>query len=423
MTTTCTTTMNTTITMVEDRTDMMEEDMAGTATTVDANTDTATGTDTGTVLDLHTDETAPQNDFDDPDLPDFFDGGGNDTTCQWEDGFCTEFCDGYILEYCNDPNCKYDHMSKYCLRHYVISLGLKLDHLRTCPAMRKAHTPEEIKQVALEHAASFGRFEQDAKSEANAGHDHDDAPGLDELADDMSEVDLDAELKKIGGQVYRGSYDDLRMTPKTTAEDLQQWLDGLELGHNVFHVKHFTPFDGFSMELMEVHWDKEHSAEGRFNFYNPDDGPIAWDPEFARGFEKRGFISPKLWTLWDGDTGNIKYQYSTDSYGESVLTNRGLLTDDPTQGVPGVFAITEERTDTVLPVTTGSYIQYKALFNGDDTVLWACDDAEFRKRIRPYIEYYDEDRPLDIPKAKAKAAELERKLHRVIDEGVRPEEA
>lgn len=386
-------------------------------------TTTASAADTDTALDLHADEVTPQNDFDDPDLPDFFDGGGNDTTCQWDDGFCTELCDGYILEYCNDPNCKYDHTSKYCLRHYIINLGLKLDHLRTCPGMRKARTREEIKQVALEHAASFGRFEQDQSDGDHGDQAHDpDAPSLNELADEMSDADLDAELKKIGGQVYRGSYDDLRMTPATTAEDLQRWLDGLELGHGVFHVKHFTKFDGFSMELMEVHWDKEHDEEGRFNFYNPDDGAVAWDPEFARGFEKRGFMNPKLWTLWNGETGAIKYQYSTDSYAESVLAKRGLLTDDPTKGVPGVFAIVEERTDTVLPVTTGSYIQHKATFDGDDTVLWACDDAGFRERIRPYIEYYDEDRPLDAPKAKAKAAELERKLHRVIDEGVRPEE-
>ena len=41
--------------------------------------------------------------------------------------------------------------------------------------------------------------------------------------------------------------------------------------------------------------------------------------------------------------------------------------------------------------------------------------------MAPYLDYYDESKPLDRAKAKAKAADIERRLNLAIRDGVKPE--
>jgi hypothetical protein len=84
----------------------------------------------------------------------FYDGDIH--SCEWTHSACTETAEYYVQQFCGDPDCRARHMSYYCKRHYVITIGLILDHLHVCEEMSKATTADQVQQVALNHVAAFG---------------------------------------------------------------------------------------------------------------------------------------------------------------------------------------------------------------------------------------------------------------------------
>lgn len=403
----------------------------------------ATFAQTDSSITSEIDTTAPDTQIATPDTPDYFDGGDR-VSCQWEDGACTEIADHYILGFCDDPDCRHDHSTKYCLRHYLIRLGLKLDHLKACPGMRDAATPGDVRQVALNHIAGFGAL--------NCGQENEDG-AVSPIVDDPlpSDTDSDVELADLQDHIHEFSYDELRMTPNTTAEQLQQWIDGLELCHGRYHIEYFPAIGENEMLSSPTQYNSLHMQEYRFDrdweephlqLYDPDaDRP--WTPLTAVALERDNLVSPYLWSTQDDDldgsptddtntdndddgTGiddGISECYSNDSLWLPLLRAEGMITPYPMHAAPNLFALVEERTRRVLPVTTGSFLQWRSDFDGDDNTLKVRDDATFRRSIAPYLAYYDMDKPLDEVKAKAKVADIERCLHRIIDHGVRPEQA
>lgn len=403
----------------------------------------ATFAQTDSTITSEIDTTAPDTQVATPDTPDYFDGG-DQVSCQWEDGACTEMADHYILDFCDDPDCRYDHSTKYCLRHYLIRLGLKLDHLKVCPGMQNAVTPDDVRQVALNHVAGFGALNHGQENEDGAA-----SPIVDDPL--PSDTDIDVELADLQDHIHEFSYDELRMTPNTTAEQLQQWIDGLELCHGRYHIEYFpaigenemlsSPTQYNSLHMQEYHFDRDWE-EPHLHLYDPDaDRP--WTPLTAVALERDNLVSPYLWSVQDGgldgsptndtntdndDDGtgidnDISECYSNDSLWLPLLRAEGMITPYPMHAAPSLFALVEERTRRVLPVTTGSFLQWRSDFDGDDNTLRVRDDATFRRSIAPYLAYYDTDKPLDEVKAKAKVADIERRLHRIIDHGVRPEQA
>lgn len=391
---------------------------------------TASETETKLDVEQKTAET-PQMEPAEPDEPDFF-GGDGPTSCQWEDGWCDELADHYILSYCNYPNCKDDHTSRYCLRHYIISLGLKLDHLKTCPGMLEATTPDEVRQCAIEHVPGFGEIAlnddrpamnpvdgPDGRADISDGSDADTAKNA---------SDLDAEIERLqeSAHVYAGAYDDLRMSKETTIEDIQKWLDGLELSHEQLSVKYFSWANDEKMYLQELRYDQSWGDKPySFRAYDPGAGEAEWSAYDTRSIEQRDLISPKLVTEIDPDTDGreFRYIYTSDTLQLKEMLDHWQLTDDRDESVPFVFAICEARSNTVIPITNESWIQWRAMYDGDQNQLTVCNWPNYRRRIAPYLDYFDEDKPLDVDRAKAKAADIERRLNRIIKDGVNPARA
>ncbi len=358
-----------------------------------------------------------------PDVPDFF-GGDGPSSCDWEDGWCSELADHYILEYCSYPDCKDDHASRYCLRHYVINLGLKLDHLRDCPGMLEARTPDEVRRVAFEHVPGFGAICRDPDGRAVGAASADAAaPASGSDGPQPTDEQIDGEIERLQEQThfYGGAYDELRMSEATTIDDLRAWLDGLELNHCVWSVWYFSWADDAAMWLQETRYDTSWEKPYSTRHYDPVANEVEWTAYDEASIERRNLIFPKLVTEQDPDSGKLRYWYTCDSLRAKEMLESGQLTDDASQSVPGTFAIVEARTNTVLPVTSGSWIQWKALYDGDQNQLTARDAASFRRLMAPYLDYYDESKPLDRAKAKAKAADIERRLNLAMRDGVKPE--
>ncbi|MBT1161028.1 hypothetical protein [Bifidobacterium sp. SO1] len=358
-----------------------------------------------------------------PDLPDFFDGE-EPSSCDWEDGWCSELATHYILAYCSYPDCKDDHTSRYCLRHYIINLGLKLDHLKVCPSMRIASTPDDIRRVIIEHVPGFGEIGAESRRRGNdaarddADRDTVQDPAEERMADDDG---IDDKLDKLEeSRVHSGSYDSLHMDETTTLADVQRWLDGLELCHWRMRVMYFSWLDDEPMYLQESRYDNSWEDDPyRSRVYDPIANELEWSAADSLSIERRGLLAPKLVTDQDPDTGELRYWYTCDTLRAQEMIESGQLTDSETIRVPKTFALVEERTDTVMPFTDGSWLQWKAQFDGDENQMTICDAATFRRSIVPYLEYYDENRPLDVAEARTRAAQLEGRINRMIRDGVR----
>lgn len=366
----------------------------------------------GTVTLNKTDVSVPDVDFGGPDDPDFF-GGDGPTTCMWDEGFCEELAEYYVLEYCDDPNCKYDHVARYCPRHFIIELGLKVDHLKTCPEMLKATTPEDVRRVAIEHIPGFGPISKNP-DRAPSG-----APASVDLAPGAAMAQLDEALSRLQDGFYQGAYSDLHMTESTTAEDVQNWLDQLELNHLDFHVERLAA-DGGAMQLQETRYDADREEPYSVWLYKPGNGEENWFAAAAVSLERRDLMSPKLCTRFN-ENGELRDYYTCDSMLLGPMRKFGMLTEDDAKAQPGVFAIVEDRTDVVLPITSGSWVRWKALYDGDENDLSVRDDASFHRQMAPYMEYFDTTKDVDPAKMRAKIAELTARANRMIKDGVRPE--
>lgn len=358
-----------------------------------------------------TEEWTPDLDFAGPDDPDFF-GGEGPSTCMWEDGFCTEIAEYYIMEYCNDPDCKYDHAMRYCPRHFVVALGLKLDHLAVCPGMREAATPEEIKSVAFQHLPSFGPLSKDPDRASGAV----DASGSASApATEVGQMQVDDVIDRLRVHFCRGAYSDLRMTEHTTIGDLRAWIDELELSHLELSVELFSAQHG-SMKLQETRYEADREKPYSVSLYSPDDDE-PWSPATAVSLERHDLIMPKLCTRVD-ENGELIYYYTSDTMLLEPMRDLRLLTQSEEDAQPGLFAIVEGRTGTVIPVTNGSWLQWKVMFDGDENELSVRDDVSFRKRVAPYVEYLDTTTELNPVKVRAKIAELMARANRVLRDGV-----
>ena len=367
----------------------------------------------GGVAVSQTETREPELDVAGPDDPDFF-GGDGPSSCMWSDGFCSEIAEYYIMEYCNDPDCKYDHATRYCPRHFVIALGQKLDHLKVCPGMRKAKTPDEIRQVAFQHIPSFGPLSKDPDRPRACGG----SGAGPAIAPEAGKAQMDEVIDKLQVTFCRGAYDDLRMSEHTTADDLRSWLDGLELKHLNLSVELFTA-GAEPLKLLELRYESERENPYSMGLYNPDEDE-GWSPSAAASLERRDLIAPKLSTRVDENDRLVNY-YMVDAMMATPLRDLGRLTLDSERAQPGLFAIVEQRTNAVIPVTAGSWLQWKAMYDGDENELTVCDDASFRRNMAPYLEYFDTTKELNPVKVRAKIAELTARANHVLNDGVRPE--
>ncbi|PST45498.1 hypothetical protein CPA40_10640 [Bifidobacterium callitrichos] len=266
---------------------------------------------------------------------------------------------------------------------------------------------------------------------------NDDRPAINSVGDGGADIsddsesdasDLDAEIDRLQEDmhVYAGAYDDLRMSKETTIEDIQKWLDSLELSHEQLSVKYFSWANDEKMYLQELRYDQSWGDKPySFRAYDPGAGEAEWSAYDTRSIEQRDLISPKLVTEIDPDTDGreFRYIYTSDTLQLKEMLDHWQLTDRRDESVPLVFAICEARSNTVIPITNESWIQWRAMYDGDQNQLTVCNWTNYRKRIAPYLDYFDEDKPLDVDRAKAKAADIERRLSRIIKDGVNPARA
>lgn len=316
--------------------------------------------------------------------PGFFDGE-DPIPCDWEDGWCNEPASHYIVEYCDDPDCADDHAMRYCLRHYVIALGLMVDHLDRCPSMRKASTPERRRQVMLEHVAAFGA---------------------------MHDGGTNSDARSVARP---GAYDGMIVTEGTSAEELDAWLRSLKLSYWNLGVRRFSRSRDAAMWLQELRFDAYRDRPYRYRRYDPVPDTVEWTASGNRAIEGLDLIRPHLATR-RGPDGGIAYSYTCDSMRAGEMDECGKFTSDEADAVPGSFAIVETRTDTVLPVCVGSWLQWKVTFP-DESRLTVRDRAAFLRSMAPYAEYADASEPLDVRRALAHARALEHRLRLMGGEG------
>ncbi|KFI53757.1 hypothetical protein [Bifidobacterium biavatii] len=89
----------------------------------------------------------------------FFGGGGEEHSCEWEEGICSRLGTCYIGNPCGDPKCEAVHLHYYCLRHYGLELARIINHLQYCNGFDNAHTPEERHLLILRHISEWGRLD------------------------------------------------------------------------------------------------------------------------------------------------------------------------------------------------------------------------------------------------------------------------
>lgn len=373
---------------------------------------TATQTETKTGITI-TEATAqtPSMQPADPDLPDFY-GGDGPVSCMWEHGWCDELADHYTLDYCDYEDCRDDHSTKYCLRHYILRLGFVLDHLKVCEGMKEATTPDEVSHCALTHIAGFGSLDLS-----------DDKPAGQPSAADtpMTDEELDASIERIGEQtaMSAGDWKELRVGDELDRGTLEAWLKTLELNHLDFHVAWFGE-GGRDFAMPVAHRYDERMEQ-------PDDWSFSQGmqahtfDDLNRTFDEGNFI-PMLNASFDPDDGHIVRSYANDILTPDFARKHDQLTDDPDKALEWVIALIETRTDTLLPIYPGAWLRWRAEYDGDFNQLDVQNWPSFRHQIAPYIEYWDESKPLDVPKAKAKAAQLEAALNRIVKDGVKPGE-
>ncbi|MBW3093469.1 hypothetical protein KIH79_11165 [Bifidobacterium sp. 82T10] len=350
-----------------------------------------------------------------PDLPNFY-GGDGPTSCMWEDGWCDELADHYILDYCDYEDCKDDHSTKYCLRHYVLRLGLILDHLKECPGMHDAGSPDEIRHCALEHIAGFGSL--DLNDDRPAGQPV--APGatLPELSD-LSDADLDASIERIGEQtaMSAGDWKELKVGDRLDRTTIEAWLNTLEFNHLDFRVEWFGE-GGDDIAQPVVHrYDERMEQPDDWALPHVDDG---WTFDDMNHAFDAGDFTPMVNATFDVDDGRVTRSYASDVLMPGLADRHHQITDDPDKALEWVIGIRETRTDSLIPVYPGAWIRWRAEYDGDFNQLDVQNWHAYRKRIAPYIEYWDESRPLNEAAAKAKARELETALRRIIRDGVKP---
>lgn len=344
-----------------------------------------------------------------PDMPGFYDGDGP-TSCEWSEGWCDELADHYTLDFCAYEDCEDSHTNKYCLRHYILTLGLMLDHLRECEGMSKAETPDEIRHCALEHIAGFGSLDL-----------QDDRPaGVPDGADEsLSGAELDAAIDRISDQIVpqAGDWKELKVGERPDRDEIEAWLKTLEFNHLDFHV--------------------EWLAEGSLNFAMPfthryderAEQPDSWSLSISgegMEFEEMndlfdgGDFTPMVNAFIDPDDGRLTRSFSSDILIPDFIDRKHQTTDDPDKAIDWMVAIRETRTGSVLIVFPGAWIRWRAEYDGDFNQLDVRNWADWRRRIAPYAEYWDESIPLDTAKARAKAAALETALNRIIKDGIKP---
>ncbi|WP_152600527.1 hypothetical protein [Bifidobacterium biavatii] len=345
-----------------------------------------------------------------PDLPDFY-GGDGPTSCMWEDGWCDELADHYVLDYCDYEDCRDDHSTKYCLRHYILRLGLVLDHLKECPGMRDATSPDEIRHCALEHIAGFGSFEL-----------NDDRPSVQPVAQDntpLSVDELNASIERISEQtaMSAGDWKELKVGNVLDRSTIESWLSTLELNHLDFRVEWFGE-GGDDIAQPVVHrYDERMEQPDDWSLPHLDD---AWTfDDMNRSFDA-GDFTPMVNATFDPDDGHVTRSYASDVLVPDWAGRHHQITADPRKALEWVIGIRETRTDSLIPIYPGTWIRWRAEYDGDFNQLDVQNWNVYRRRIAPYLEYWDASKPLNMVKAKAKAHELESALNRIIRDGVKP---
>lgn len=98
-------------------------------------------------------------DHGDTDIDGYWDGGGGNERCDWQDSVCTETPTHSYVSFCDDPECPDRHTSHLCARHYVVEMSKQIDHILQCPEYTGARGREARKQAVYAHIAAWGQIE------------------------------------------------------------------------------------------------------------------------------------------------------------------------------------------------------------------------------------------------------------------------
>lgn len=98
----------------------------------------------------------PVLDHGDTNIDDFWDGGGGDSHCDWQDSVCTETPTHNYVAFCDNPECPDRHTANLCARHYVVEMSRQIDHILQCPEYLEARTTYDRKQAVMAHVAAWG---------------------------------------------------------------------------------------------------------------------------------------------------------------------------------------------------------------------------------------------------------------------------
>lgn len=115
----------------------------------------ATRTNSSVLLDAISEETVEDSGF--PPLDFYDDDDDGNRLCSWDDDYCMESAEYYVLSYCQDPSCSNKHRHNYCRRRYLISLIRHLHSLEDCSHQTPNVSEEDHKLHVLRyHIADFG---------------------------------------------------------------------------------------------------------------------------------------------------------------------------------------------------------------------------------------------------------------------------
>ena len=246
-------------------------------------------------------------------------------------------------------------------------------------------------------------------------------------------MSVDEEIKQLDDELNNIVFsfsDTFHMSESTTAEELQTWLDSLELSNMQFSVKRFRNLDKhpIAKESNSGLWFKDYlfmcdsMPEGIMDRVQP------WRPVEAVAFEEEEEIIPRIEAEFEEDAkGKL---VPRDSKQGIWVDNAFKLTDlepdaleqsgdEDSDLAPGVFAIMESVCGFAIPVTAKSVIRFRSERDGIHNRITARSSQLDEQIMRRFPSYYA-DQPIDVREAQRYAQEMEAILTKIINDGLNP---
>jgi hypothetical protein len=223
--------------------------------------------------------------------------------------------------------------------------------------------------------------------------------------DDFSE-ELERDLDALQDREVLMAYDRFWMSPTTSVEALQSWLDKLELCQMRFEVRRFRT--SASSVYCET-WEgiRQYVA-------------LTWTPQEALAMERDGHFGPQISLHFDTSDPAVSSITSQEEYVTGVFPISELeimTTDQQETAAPSVLAIVERRSALMMPVTTSSVLEWSADDDGAFNELKASYGPSLKAIAKKYGAYFDSDRPLDEARADADIQRYEHELSQMILKG------